>query len=260
MPKAGTHLLMKAVGLLPGVARTRVQITNRLADGADGSKAPDAVTVGVDWPRPVARPILRQALARIGRGHFAQAHTLYNPELAAELEAQRMKTLLILRDPRDVVLSHARYVGAKESHFLYAHYQSLSESERILSSIVGLKPEHEDSPTLLDIGTRYRLLVPWLESELNYTTSFEKLVGPRGGGSKRDQLDELEAIADHLKLACSRHRLETIADSLFGGTTTFRKGIIGGWRERLDEEHRHAIKRVAGAILVDLEYERDESW
>jgi hypothetical protein len=260
MPKAGTHLLMKAVGLLPGIVRTRGQITNRLAEATDASTSRDAVTIGVDWPRPVPRPALRRALARIGRGHYAQAHTMYSTELAAELAALGMKTLLILRDPRDVALSHANYVASKSQHFLYTHYQSLSESDRVLTSIVGLQPEHDGGPTLLDIGARYRLLEPWLDSRLNHTTTFERLVGPRGGGSAREQLVELEAIADHLGAICSRRRLRAIADSLFGGTATFRRGSIGGWRERLDEEHRRAIKRVAADVLVNLGYEHDESW
>ena len=138
MPKAGTHLLMKAVGLFPGIARSTASVTNRLGDAFDGEPVRDPVAIGVDWPKPVPRAVLRRRLRRIGRGRFAQAHTGYSAELADELDAIGLRTLLILRDPRDVVVSHAEYLAGKPQHPLFERFRGLSGHERIMTSIVGL--------------------------------------------------------------------------------------------------------------------------
>jgi hypothetical protein len=40
----------------------------------------------------------------------------------------------------------------------------------------------------------------------------------------------------------------------------FRKGEIGGWRNEWSVDDRRAFASVAGDLLVDLGYERDDSW
>jgi hypothetical protein len=261
MPKAGTHLLMKAMGMFPGIRRIRGQVTNRLAERyPTPTEGQPTAMIGVDWPKPVALPALRHALYRVRRGRFVQAHTRFSPELVDLLLELDMKTLLILRDPRDVVLSHANYVARKPRHFLYPVYQPLSESERILTSITGIASSAAEAPTLLDIGERYRSLLPWLTHPVNYTTYFEKLVGPQGGGSREEQIQEIESCARHLGIKYTPNRITYIADRLFGGTNTFRKGVIGNWRDRLSEEQKDAFKKVAGQVLIDLGYEQDTDW
>jgi hypothetical protein len=262
MPKAGTHLVMKAVGMFPGITRTRGQITNRLADRgttADESRA-DIALIGVDWPRPVTVPALRRALKRIRRGHYAQAHTRCSDQLVALLTELGMRTLLILRDPRDVVVSHAKYVSSKERHFLFDRYQPLSDSERVMKSIVGMRESSESDQGLLSIADRYQSLLPWVEKRLNYTTFFERLVGPQGGGSRDVQIHELNNIARHLAIRHNSAQVETVADHLFGGTTTFRKGTIGGWQTHFTDVHKRVFKDLAGQLLIDLGYEQDLDW
>ena len=41
---------------------------------------------------------------------------------------------------------------------------------------------------------------------------------------------------------------------------TFRRGKVGGWRDVLSEEHRAAIKEIAGDLLVKLGYELGVDW
>jgi hypothetical protein len=254
LPKSGTNLLTKAVGMFPGVRRVPVHITNRLPERCGGPVEGQAgVPVGVDWPRPVDPDGLRKALGTIKRGCYAHAHTVCSDALAGMLDDMGLKTLLILRDPRDVVVSHAKYVAEEANHLQHAHYRELSEADRIMASIVGVEPSAPGEAGLLDVGTRYRSLLAWCSRSSNWTTRFEWLVGPQGGGMRERQVAELAAIARHLGIRCSPGRLEGIADGLFGGTRTFRKGLIGGWREILSETHLRAMDRVAGDVLEALE-------
>jgi hypothetical protein len=171
-----------------------------------------------------------------------------------------MKAILVLRDPRDVVVSHAFYAAATPSHPLFESFQSLSVSERIMASIVGVKPPWAGERRLLGIGERCRNLIPWITHPLNYTTRFEKLVGPSGGGARDAQLEEIANVARHLGFRHQRRDRERIADDLFGGTATFRKGLIGAWREFFTAEHRRAFRDEAGDVLIELGYEKDNCW
>ncbi len=257
MPKAGTHLLRKAVGLLPGVRYAHLRLDRQTAGRFTGP-TPPAVPIGVDAPVRVSREGLSQALRRLRRGQFAQAHARYSKELAGLLAELGIKTVLILRDPRDVVVSHADFVARTETHFLYGVYRALSEPERLMASIRGL--DLPDDHRLLSVRERYKSLMGWLADPLNYTTTFEKLVGPAGGGSLRAQMAELENITRHLGIRAAPRLLERVAQRTFGGTYTFSKGTIGRWRERFTEEHKQAMKEIAGQLLIDLEYEQGYDW
>ncbi|OIJ18549.1 hypothetical protein BKP45_19090 [Anaerobacillus alkalidiazotrophicus] len=45
-----------------------------------------------------------------------------------------------------------------------------------------------------------------------------------------------------------------------GESPTFRKGQLGNWREEFDQEIKQAFKHVAGDILIQLGYEKDDKW
>ncbi len=38
------------------------------------------------------------------------------------------------------------------------------------------------------------------------------------------------------------------------------KGSIGGWQTYFKEEHKDAFKKVAGDLLIELDYEQDLNW
>jgi hypothetical protein len=262
MPKAGTHLLMKAVGMFDGIRQVEGWITNRLVEKVEiaNTQDSDSILIGVDSPKPIPIETLTRTLRRAKRGDFIKAHTRFSEDLANLLEQLRMKTLLILRDPRDVVVSHANFLATRSTHLLFDFYQNLSTSERIMTSIAGLSPDHPDDSMLLNIEERYRSLMPWISHSLNYTTYFEKLVGPKGGGSYDEQIQEIEHISQHLDIRCSQKDIERVADTLFGGTTTFRKGTIGRWRKHFTLEHKQVFKDIAGQVLIDLGYEDNHNW
>jgi hypothetical protein len=260
VPKAGTNLLQKAVGAFPGIASAGSldfgQSTSALFElqSQEGTKIP----IGVDRPRMVSLDAVQQALSKLRNGHYATGHIPFSEELARTLVAMRTQTLLILRDPRDVVVSHARFVATVQGHYLYEDYQKRITSARILTSIVG--QDQPGKPRLLSIRDRYESVLPWREFEFNYTTRFEKLVGPDGGGSRDAQVQELRIIADHLGIKYSRDQLERLSSRIYGGTWTFRSGLIGGWVDHFQVEHKDIFKEVAGQTLIDLGYEKDHDW
>lgn len=262
VPKSGTNLLGKAVGLFAGVQRLPVanmdQTVMRAHHTTDMSAA-GTVPVGVGSPLRVPLTVIEDALHILHAGDYARWHVPFSDELGDLLVRMKIKMVLMMRDPRDVVISHAYYVRSFASHPLYAHYQSLSEDECILQSITGVAPAPERSG-LVDINERCRSIIGWQVCPNTLWTTFEKLVGPQGGGTQDAQLEELRRIAHHLGFWRREGEIVGVARQLYGGTRTFRKGQIGGWREHFSEEHKQAFKSVAGSLLIDLGYEQDDNW
>ena len=97
--------------------------------------------------------------------------------------------------------------------------------------------------------------MPWLHDPMIYTTTFEKLVGPDGGGTKEEQLSEVQNIANHIGVKISLEEAVQVANSLFGDTGTFREGKIGSWKKHFTEEHIKIFKEQTGDLLYKLGYE-----
>src|SRR4051794_18630004 len=211
LPKSGTNLLKKVAGLLPGVRDAGLHLVGELAPARpDGPELYVPVDAGSRATAPLS--FFRKALRPVRGGRFATAHVPYSPELAGLLEGLEMKTVFIFRDPRDVAVSLAHYAGNNPKLYLHKFFQPLSPSERLLLSINGLERPTPGRPRLLGIGEQCERLLPWTRHPATYSTCYERLVGPRGGGSQDDQVRELANIARHLRLPVSRRRLGRVAE------------------------------------------------
>lgn len=262
LPKAGTNLVKKALDLIPGVRDSREYVWGAkalaLADnGADD--AGETVPVGVGWPRPVPVEALAASLDRVGRGQYAVWHVACAPTTAGLLRQRHMRMVVVIRDPRDVVLSLVRYVMKQPGHRLHAALSAMSPEERVLASIRGMP---ESAGGLLDIAARCDHILAWTRDDTLpvHRITFERLVGAGGGGDAAAQRDTLAALIDFLGLRVSPGQVDAIAGQLFGGTRTFQRGTIGGWREEFTPAHTAAMKDVAGDLLIDLGYAHDYDW
>lgn len=256
LPKAGTNLLTKTVDLMPGIRRAKVDISNRtllLKKDISNSLEP-VIPLGVDWPRMTPANRIKKSLANVKNGQYASVHIPFSYDMASLLNERNMKSLLIIRDPRDVVVSHANYVSTASEHFLHSIYKDLPESERIMRSIIGIKQTEPGGPFLLNIVERIQSILHWTKQSFNYTTKYESLVGELGGGSCEAQIQEIKNIVRHLGLICSSKDIERVADNLYGGTPTFNKGIIGNWRSYFNETHTVTFNKIAGELMSKMGY------
>jgi sulfotransferase 6B1 len=267
LPKSGTHLLKKVINFLPGMVAGDFHLGPRPSDldayestnlRSKGS-LPPTIPVGVGRPRLMPRDEIYWMLSALKERSFITAHVPFSPELALLLHELNIKMVTIIRDPRDVAVSQAKFVASRPQNPLFDHYQPLSESERIMIAIVGIR-EAPPGPILRNIQERLESVLLWRSQPFNFMTSFERLVGPQGGGSRERQLKEISMITCHLGLSCSSREVELIADSVFGDTDTFFRGVIGSWREHFTEEHKQACKKLVGQWLIDLGYELNLDW
>jgi hypothetical protein len=262
LPKSGTHLLAKALELLPKINSSGIWIEHskykeyQNYTEFDSSKIP----IGIDWPRQVNLNDVEKEFLKINPGQFITGHIPYSQQLGESFIKNRVKTFLILRDPRDVVVSHAKYVATEQQHFLYDQYQQLNEEDRLLRSIIGIGRYNSFKTKLLNINERFQSVLPWMKENYNCTIYFEKLVGAKGGGTDEIQIEELRKIISHLEIPYTVSHVENIRTHLFGGTRTFQKGVIGRWRDCFNNMHKDVFKDVAGQLLVDLNFENNFNW
>ena len=213
----------------------------------------EKVTVGVVSPRQISRRWLAGRLAGVPEGGFVTAHCIYTPELAGLFHEGGMKTVCILRDPRDVAVSQMHYLKQLKNHFAHEEYMALpSDRERLMVSIRGGELGGQG---LQPLAERYGRFLGWERAGGAVMVRFEDLVGPEGGGSEEAQRLAVGRVAMHLGVPVEERTIGLVGEGLFGAGRTFRKGQIGGWREEFTAEHEQALEEAAGPLLAELGYQ-----
>jgi hypothetical protein len=256
IPKTGAHLVVKALELMGLTLGTRSigsatvigrrQALKMLQRGPRlGS---DVVIVGIELPAPVRADWVRRRLAAVEPGQFSRGHVRYSEYFANLLVTGGLRSIHVIRDPRDVAVSHAHYMMARPRHPFHRHYRELGDwTARLAFSITG-------GPVpgvgfLTSLAGRYRLMEGWARDPQVLQVRFEDLVGSAGGG---DDQSQHEAIAEILQFVGQEPRAETVSqivDTLFGGTSTFRQGQIGGWQEAFEPAHIDLFRSQANDLL-----------
>lgn len=175
------------------------------------------------------------------------SHSYYSKKDADFVITNNLVGIFIYRDPRDHIISYIHYVKKTPSHFLYAVFVNKPFDELIYECIDMLPAEYTNR-------------LQWITCPAVYTTTFEKLIGAQGGGSDEQQVAEIKNIARHLNVPITDTKIKEIAQSLFGGTGTFREGKIGSWKQYFTDDHKRYFKEHANQLLIDLGYEHDANW
>ena len=260
IPKAGTHLLSKALDALPGIVHCGMHLERRTIAGF--------VDPGVPFPLEGREDIdadrdftwIQRFLASISPGTYLTTHFAYHERIHEVLDRLGFKIMVLIRDPRDIVLSWSDFMTTAEQHLLFPYFSQKDASYRIMSGIVGECGEKTGTRRQPGISELIHWHMAWIKAAGAQLVRFEDLVGEQGSGSRSRQLAALRSISTFLDMRHREDTLAAVADSLYGDTTTFNKGKIGRWRTEFSEEHKAAFKEVAGRSLLDLGYEKNFNW
>ncbi len=259
LQRSGTHLLEKTIGALEIPSSGRAIMPELKKEFGQPSEPADAIEIGLNRSHMGSRRVVRDWLSALPVGMSALGHIPWSPAMADLIGAEAIRMVTILRDPRDVIISYSLHVAANTRGTYRDRYLALSEPERLLRWVCAAAGREGQAPRR-SIHERLSLILAWRTEPFNRVVRFERLVGAEGGGSDADRREEIRAIAAHLAIPCSESHVEAISRSLFGGTSTFRHGQIGSWKQGFTPEVTRAFKAVAGDLLVELGYERDHSW
>lgn len=224
LPKAGTHLLERALCLHPRLYRSpRRTVHDR---------------------RVPAMGDLTDLVPRMRAGEVLITHLSHNPEREAVLRGEDAAGLFLIRDPRDIVISQAHYVVGRDKH---PHHETLRRvedfQERLRTVITG--DPGEGMPSL---RSRLESYQGWLDSSC-LVVRYEDLIGSSGGGSSDQQRKTLESVFSHIGLELDEGDLDKLADETFSAESpTFRRGRIDQWREQFDDETSETYRLVVGQL------------
>jgi Sulfotransferase domain len=146
------------------------------------------------------------------------------------------------RDPRDMVLSAVNFLYGKTGRGV-ANYNDTQVFSDILRSKATLEDQLEYALTdsAFPTGDGHQKML-WLLNHPNVCkTSFEELVGPKGGGSIEEQSRALTRVMAFLDI--NDREPGELAHELFNPDSfSFYRGQIGAWREAFTP----ALRRLAG--------------
>jgi len=227
IPKAGTHLLRKAITLI--------------------TKQP------IHWIGLGEAPYFRP------QNDLAFPHPITAGHLFPEMDvirtdyAEHYIKILLIRDPRDVMLSFAHHLAkgltwSSCPSFDHARFITLSRDEQLRMTLC--LPKNFRDPSIC-----FPYVEAWMQTPDVYVCRFEDLVGSCGGGTDEKQFHTLKTLSEHIGHPCTDEELHEIASKLFGNTWTFRKGQIGGWKSAYNAENTKLFKILYGPYIKNFGYE-----
>src|SRR5262249_47284346 len=143
--------------------------------------------------------------------------------------------ILMIRDLRDAIVSYAFHI----SDNLDEKYGKM-DFDKKLTMILDL--HHYEVAHEFEMEVLHALNM--LPDPHLRVIKFEDVVGPKGGGNLKAQIETINALAEALHIELSHEKLSYILDNLFGNdvdpkfSATFRAGQIGSWKSHFKDYHR----------------------
>ncbi|MEV0224552.1 hypothetical protein [Streptomyces sp. NPDC050704] len=163
--------------------------------------------------------------------------------------------ILNFRDPRDALVSLINFVEGKTPKGFGNFYE-----RRVFNSILLTKPTMAEK---IDYALRDPYFLARTEFEKSIwllhhpavcKVRYEDLVGPQGGGSKKQQISAVEDVLRHV--GAEDRDAEAIADRIYNPDAwSFHKGKTGSWREVFTRENIALFNDLYGDVLEQYGYE-----
>lgn len=245
MPKSGSHLIIQVLqGLTrigpfvnPGFPPLNRAEDNRKLDEAE---------------------ILRN-LQRLRAGDIAYGYLQAREPFLSICVQPGRAMIFVYRDPRDMLVSHVFYATQiHRGHGMHEYYtRRLQDMEqRLNAAIYGVD---EPQARLAGVRQKYLAYLGWLEMPGVLCLRFEDLILNRRQ-ALRQILDYLQERGFERRVSEER-ALTALEQAIVPRRSgTFRKAQPGNWREYFSEANKTAFKNIAGDILIQLGYEKDNEW
>ena len=220
VPKCGTHLALKAVGLI-------------LDKPFEGNSDIDN---------------LSESKIIYDKNFIYAAHIRYEniAKVNDFFENKPRKDFLVIRDPRDFIVSYSYWI--KKNPEVWPDQSSLEINQLIDDWI--------QARNTFAIYDNYNFFYfDWLANNSKaFVIRFEDLIGSQGGGSDKKQLETLTKMMKYLGVKPTNKLLKHVKDNLFGDTGTFREGKIGAWKREFTDEQKVLFHEKYSDLLNRLGY------
>ncbi len=214
---------------------------------------------------------------------FLYTHLCISPQLESDYSAlPKLKKIINIRDIRDVCVSIVHQIQKSPWPGMNAQQREAflkSTFDEQLLFVIDFDYDVNEVSSAAPNSLQVSVLKLAEQAERfaresnNLVCKYENLVGMMGGGSEKDQIEELRRIAEFLEIPISEAALYEISWQLYGDEvnpfgkegfknyhSTFHNGKIGAWKTAFKTEHKIAFKKKLGKMLISLGYESDDDW
>lgn len=165
---------------------------------------------------------IMEALLRVEGKGFITTHLHWSPELASLISRAGITMVLLLRDNRDVIVSHAHYIKKEGAHHLHPYYKYANLTNRIWMSMRGIPGR------LPNIADRLLPYLGWAHYDFIKVITYEELIKHPEGW--------ITLLNHYAGTDISSSYVEEIRAHVKKGSSTFRRGKTGEWREAFTQE------------------------
>lgn len=259
LPKAGTNLLAALLEELGYVRRGGLSAGMFLGSGVGpwlrrivSLPFGQGVSVGIDCPVSVSRRYVERHMAKMEAWDYMTAHVGYSRAVLSIVEDESLDAFLVLRDPRAVLNSFVHYLYSEPSHMLNPDFSRL---DRIDAYTLALRGGRCGRYYLEPLDVRCRALEAWRRAESVEAVRFEDLIGPRGGGSRTRQQEQIERVLRKLGLMEEASDADLEDLDPFSKGHTYRRGKIDAWRKEMPSAVQEETTHSLSSVLEDWGYE-----
>jgi hypothetical protein len=188
-----------------------------------------------------------------------------------------LSVLVMMRDPRDMVVSHVDHAFRLKPSILKKFYGTLSDDkERLKAAIRGVPADgyprvaavaEEGGYQMLtgyaDIGAVCRSYLAWakLRGIRVHVVHYRDLIGEMGGGSRQRQFETVRGVIEFLKLDYEESDIARICGKTYNTrSVTFNQGGQNRWKSVFDAELKDLFKKYAARELIEMGYEKNDNW
>ncbi len=253
IPKAGTHLITSILDLLPEMRTSGVHLDHQTGVGRFGQANPE--TAELDWHT------VRSKLGRVKPGQYATSHLWSHPTLFTILAELGFRSIFVVRDPRDIMVSDVEYIRRLRRHPQHKRFQhDYPDRDAALRAHIDGFPAGRWGRPQASLAQRLRGFQPWLDPRDDVLCCrYEDLIGDAGGGSGSAQRARVAEIGAHIGRHLTEAELDRICLSAWSShSPTFRKGGTGEWRAVLvGGTLEYFNEQVDADIMAAYGYRRD---
>lgn len=283
IPKCGTHLLERAVCLLPRYFRKSLPTINinsteqvfhyislrqRIVASIANIIFWNRNKINIQAPlsgyrflmdriisgctnAPLGRIDMNKALCSLRPGEVLVSHSYYNPHLAEMLNKQNIKVIFMIRNPISQIVSLAKYFDAT----VYGKNAKRWRDSDIRTRMRYYIEDITCSPVRSHVYEVYKIYQGWLECA-GLVVRFEDLVGERSQvGSYSMQKKTLKSIFDYLEIEIADSCIEAYAKKVFSTLSpTFNSGGNEDLSKYYDDELMDYYKKYVSEIALKYGY------
>lgn len=273
IPKSGTHLLVRLCQLLDyeplttGLSGALIRLTSRnpfkrwLKKNRRWHPGTPEQGFAVDLDSPelkIRKTSLDAVINKIPDGSCIPCHLPYSAELETYFLQKDIRIIFIHRDPRDVALSYCNHMLRDPAYPLNERFRQLKNYDQMLPYVLD-GYSFSNGGKVAPLSDRVERNLGWVKSERTLSITFERLIGPEGGGLPQAQEDEVNKVLSHLDITLDpEHKTKLLGQIFYKKAKTFHKGAIGTWRREFGPEAREKLNVSLHSSLKRLGYKNDD--